>query len=560
MIEKNEYYYNWLEDATPLDIHIGSMNDEVKAATDFLFKEVSNIFESKRAKARTKEMLKLILLNLWIADRQNMPVKYSRNRNHYTSHKRYGKLFFKYDRTIGIIDALEELGYIQQRIGYLDREHKVGRQTRMYAVQKLKDLFQGYNITEPGFIEKTEPDELVVLKNEKILPPKEGKRKPTKEKNKIDYTESDETRSMRANLMDYNAFIKSQDIQVSLDSQTELDARFLNKLRLYTNKGIVEPCSLTVAYRVITEDNSGIGDISNVCMTTPQYSCPIETDILSNDISTITKRITESSGSQTILIQYNNKTAIQFLELHIHTITKRIRDIENEDERNEEWKRKRTLRAFGLESLTFKIHYESLHRVFNKESFECGGRFYGACHLSIPSSIRKRMIQINGEPTVEFDFKALHIRMLYHDKGIDYREDPYGILCESEEERKMYKLAQLIAINAEDEKSATDGIRDVFRRKGIRHSLKNDDIRILLDRFKKAHMPIAEYINTGKGLTLQNLDSAITEDILISFMREGIPCLPVHDSYIVLARYKDRLYQKMMEAYEKVMGFEPVID
>ncbi|MDX9710543.1 MAG: hypothetical protein RBT64_13410, partial [Trichloromonas sp.] len=65
---------------------------------------------------------------------------------------------------------------------------------------------------------------------------------------------------------------------------------------------------------------------------------------------------------------------------------------------------------------------------------------------------------------------------------------------------------------------------------------------------------------TGKGLTLQNLDSAITEDILISFMREGIPCLPVHDSYIVPARYKDRLYQKMMEAYEKVMGFEPVID
>jgi hypothetical protein len=42
-------------------------------------------------------------------------------------------------------------------------------------------------------------------------------------------------------------------------------------------------------------------------------------------------------------------------------------------------------------------------------------------------------------------------------------------------------------------------------------------------------------------------------------MEENIPCLPVHDSYIVEVQYKDTLYQVMMEEYEKIMGYEPVI-
>jgi len=541
MIEENEYYYNWLEDALDLDIHIGSMNDEVQTATDFLFKEVSNIFESQRAKARTKEALKIILLNLWIADRQNMPVKYSRNPNDYSRPKRYGRLFFKYDRTVNIIDALEEMGYIKQLLGYYDRTKNIGRQTRIYATNKLKDLFQGYDITEPGFIYKDEPEEIIQFKDD---------RKKLK-----NYPESDLTRSMRANLTEYNTFIRSHDIRISLDSQTMIDARFLNDLYSSHLKGVIEPSSLRVAYVISREDSS---DISDVCMTTPPYSSPIETCIPSLYIPTITNKIRELSN-QSIVIEYSNKEAIRFLYQHIPTITNKIREIDDKTKQQQEWQRKRCLSDFGIEGLTLRIRYESLHRVFNRESFEHGGRFYGAYHLSIPKQIRP-MIHMNGEPTVELDFSALHIRMLYHLKGIDYRQDPYAILCESKEERKLYKLVQLISINAEDERRAIQAIRDEFRKNEIRYPLTDNAIRILLKRFKEVHQPIAEYLSTGIGLTLQNLDSAITEDILIGFMREGIPCLPVHDSYIVPARYKDRLYHKMMEAYEKMMGFEPVID
>ncbi|MBV5343104.1 hypothetical protein JZU68_05665, partial [bacterium] len=70
---------------------------------------------------------------------------------------------------------------------------------------------------------------------------------------------------------------------------------------------------------------------------------------------------------------------------------------------------------------------------------------------------------------------------------------------------------------------------------------------------------IARYVNSGAGLKLQNLDSQITEAILMRMTDKGIPCLPVHDSYIVPQQYEDRLRDVMMEEYKAVIGYEPVI-
>ena len=214
---------------------------------------------------------------------------------------------------------------------------------------------------------------------------------------------------------------------------------------------------------------------------------------------------------------------------------------------------------FDISFLDCQLKYELLHRVFNIESFDCGGRFYGASHLELPKEIRKRHITINRNPTVELDYAALHIRMLYHLIGIPYMDDPYTVLCDSDEERKIFKLAQLIAINALDEKKAIMAIRNEFRKKGIKYDLTNESIGKLLTRFKKVHHPIAKYIHTGKGRELQNLDSQITEIILMDLMNKNISVLPVHDSYIVEEGYQGILAEKMVEAYEKVMGFTPVI-
>ena len=89
-----------------------------------VFNEVSKKIKISN-KYRTKEAIKTILINLWIGKQMDAPIRYSRNKNNYVSDRRYGKLFFKYNRIIPVIDALEDLGYIHQKKGVYNKEKKL---------------------------------------------------------------------------------------------------------------------------------------------------------------------------------------------------------------------------------------------------------------------------------------------------------------------------------------------------------------------------------------------------------------------------------------------------
>jgi hypothetical protein len=63
----------------------------------------------------------------------------------------------------------------------------------------------------------------------------------------------------------------------------------------------------------------------------------------------------------------------------------------------------------------------------------------------MPSKFRK-LIRINSNETVEYDYSGLHIRMLYHKLGLEFIEDPY--LVGDNSLRNEYKKVALISINA----------------------------------------------------------------------------------------------------------------
>ena len=222
--------------------------------------------------------------------------------------------------------------------------------------------------------------------------------------------------------------------------------------------------------------------------------------------------------------------------------------------------RKYPLSSFGLNGLDFNWNHPFLYRVFNQGSFKLGGRFFGSFHLELPKTLRPYIL-INDESTIEADYMALHIRMLYHLEGIHYDTDPYEDVAQGRDERAIYKLVLLIAINAETEKDAIQAIRKRLHSAGIYEGLKDQDIKSRLERFKSVHPRIAHYLNTGIGRRLQNLDSRITDIILKELTRKGIPCLPVHDSYIVPRQHIDYLLQVMDSAYQDIMkGFRPEVD
>ena len=283
---------------------------------------------------------------------------------------------------------------------------------------------------------------------------------------------------------------------------------------------------------------------------------------------TITNTLTDEEYP--LVLQYSGDEAYYCFTDYINTILTPTLQIKDNKARNKMLKKKGELSDYGIIKLQFTINYKYLHRVFSRSSFELNGRFFGAGHIGLPKLIRKNCLKINDNITIEPDYSSLHIRMLYHREGIQYKDDPYLLLCDNEDDRDFYKILQLIAINAETEAKTIGAVRkkirdkeyeDYFTDSGYskKWDLTDKFIVSQLRRFENAHKPIAKYLNSGIGLTLQNMDSQITEAILVRLMEQNIPCLPIHDSYIVQHLHKDALINAMLEEYEKKMGFEPVI-
>jgi hypothetical protein len=197
-----------------------------------------------------------------------------------------------------------------------------------------------------------------------------------------------------------------------------------------------------------------------------------------------------------------------------------------------------------------------MHRVFSG-SFAKGGRYYGSDVQRLPKELRQRIV-IDGEPTVELDFGAMHPRMLYHLAGLEAPDDPYEIEG-VHGVRAQTKLLCLISLNAAGKgqtmRAFTGALRDA--KFAMPEGTSPADLALL---FERQHEPISRWFYTGCGLMLQNLDAKIAERVMHAFAKQSRPIASVHDSFIVRMQDKDLLRSTMRESYKKIMGGrEPII-
>jgi hypothetical protein len=78
-------------------------------------------------------------------------------------------------------------------------------------------------------------------------------------------------------------------------------------------------------------------------------------------------------------------------------------------------------------------------------------------------------------------------------------------------------------------------------------------IKELKEKIMDVHKPIARYLCKGKetGLKLMNKDSKIALDVINHFIKQRIPILCMHDSFIVERKYADELEKVMKNTYAK---------
>uniref|UniRef100_UPI000D696ED6 hypothetical protein n=1 Tax=Albibacillus kandeliae TaxID=2174228 RepID=UPI000D696ED6 len=202
-----------------------------------------------------------------------------------------------------------------------------------------------------------------------------------------------------------------------------------------------------------------------------------------------------------------------------------------------------------------------VHRVFNREDWRCGGRFYGGWWQNCGSEYRKR-IHINDEPTVEVDYRALHVAILAAKQGIKLEGDPYeleaGVVegLEADEQRRLVKLLTLVALNAPSRKAACSAFRDQAPTGSREKSMTNAELGRVLYAVVERHPFLRDGLCSDQGIHLMNTDSRIAALVLRSFTRRGIPVLCIHDSFIIGYSKAILLKRAMKLAALRVIGSE----
>jgi hypothetical protein len=190
-------------------------------------------------------------------------------------------------------------------------------------------------------------------------------------------------------------------------------------------------------------------------------------------------------------------------------------------------------------------------RIFNNSSFKEGGRFYNPWWQQIKNKkikLRKN-ITINGNQTVELDFNALHIHLLYHLEGLDYNKfyssnhDPYT-LEGFEEYRDMAKGVILVSLNMSKKITSLPYMMPKIL-KNEKYFVKKFKYTKLIQIFSAHHHPIAKYLCSGIGIQLQNMDSNLSDYVIKKMTNKKIPVLNIHDSFIVEKQYEENLKDTM---------------
>jgi hypothetical protein len=176
----------------------------------------------------------------------------------------------------------------------------------------------------------------------------------------------------------------------------------------------------------------------------------------------------------------------------------------------------------------------------------------------IPKEERPYLL-INGEPTVELDFSAMHGNMLLNRAGEPCRGDFYErILRElaakpTRERRDAVKQLTnaTFNVNIDGYGGALGGAADEQSGKRLVEILGVRPKQVY-EAILRAYPMLAPYVCTGKHWEwLQTTDSQIMTDVLETLAKMGIVGLP--------AKHADTVKLVMAKCYRNRMGFEPYI-
>ncbi len=207
------------------------------------------------------------------------------------------------------------------------------------------------------------------------------------------------------------------------------------------------------------------------------------------------------------------------------------------------------------------------------EEMAIGRMYWSMSHIQ---KALRFSLQVNGESTVEWDFKNMHPKILYGRAGIkEVTHDLYDYVCDEVGDselvlRPLVKVLFNAMINAKTPDEAFRAAnrsmyknphqpkkRDVWlpiaeKVRGLNNGVYSSDF--LMPIIRKVHAPIADYFCTGIGVELQAVDAEIALRVMERCTQDyGQPVVGIHDSFRVQESAESSLRQVMREVSEEIL-------
>jgi hypothetical protein len=168
----------------------------------------------------------------------------------------------------------------------------------------------------------------------------------------------------------------------------------------------------------------------------------------------------------------------------------------------------------------------SLHRTFNNNSWQEGGRLWGGFWMSMKRDERFRRIRIQGEPIADVDYLQLYPRLAYVRAQAVTPEDDFYDVSGDGSSRDGWKILINAMLFAERPLGNwPKNTRECFP-EGMR-------LKEAVTLIECKHRPIAHLFGSGIGFQLMRFESDILIGVVSQLFKIGIPALPLHDAVLV---------------------------
>jgi hypothetical protein len=203
-------------------------------------------------------------------------------------------------------------------------------------------------------------------------------------------------------------------------------------------------------------------------------------------------------------------------------------------------------------------------KIFNKD-FEHGGRIYDRGIQCLNGRARKN-IKIDGESTVQFDFKAFETSLAYSLCGETLTEDPYSCDLEGYDPKVMRDICKAIMTRiyyAGSKSSVIHSMTDWVSKYTNESKLYEDGkiplkyipVAAFVESLMKKHEKVSSYMFRKGDKDLQNVGAQIIDYVVFSALEHyNELVLPVFDEVICCETISEEIYGLMAQGFDKIVG------